>query len=391
MYKRIVFTSLITFSLLVIGHMSVLIIVDPLSITKIKLVAQEFYIKEMRFQAASIINNETFDSAIVGTSMAVNFNPDEANSILKGDFVNLSLDGSLLKERRVVFYPLLANKKIKKLIISLDGATEIQRNQGIPIASWSFLYNDNYIDDFYAYTNRKYMAYINCHSLFQNKLVTVIQKISTRIIRKCQEDHVSSDYKQLGEWQSQPKHNSRFGGISNWIKNKDHDQIKGAIRKIKTAIQDINTYTRSELLKLNSDEHDYNQFEQNIIPLIKENNHTQFILFFPPYSIVRYAIEYQSKPSSFNSYREYVKKVVLETEKYSNAKVYWFSDYEFINDMANYKDIGHYNGEFNSMFLKVFGSQDSNISLQNYEHKLKDLEIRAKAFDLHLFAGNFKE
>lgn len=389
MYKKIVFTSLITFIILIIGHMSVLLIVDPLSISKIRVVAKEFYIKEMRFQAASLINNESFDSAIVGTSMAANFQANEASKLLNGKFLNLSLDGSLLKERKVVLKHLLTNKNVKTLIISLDGATENQRNQGIPINSWSFLYNDNYFDDLYIYTNRKYMEYINCHSLFQNELVTAIQSITARLIRKCPQSNILIDIHGLTEWQSDPKHNTRFGGIQNWIKNKDHGQIKAAIRKTRKAVKDINNYTRSELLKLKSDEHDYNQFEKNIVPLIKENKSTKFILFFPPYSIVKYAIDYQSNPSSFNNYREYVKNVALEAEKYSNVEIYWFSDYEFINDIANYKDNGHYHGKFNSMFLNVFRNENSNISSQNYNTKLEKLENRAKVFNLRLFAENF--
>jgi hypothetical protein len=391
MYKRIFLTSLITVILLVTGHISVLLIVDPLSINKIRLSAKEFYIKEMRFQAAGLINNEKFDSAIVGTSMAANFQADEANTFLGGAFINLSLDGSLLTERYVVLKHLLNNKNIKTLIISLDGATENQRNKGIPIDSWAFLYNDNYFDDFYVYTNRKYMEYLNCHSLFQNELVTAIQNISSRLIRKCPQNKIYSDTSELTGWQSDPRHNARFGGIENWIKNKDHDQIKGAIRQTRKAIEDINNYTRAQLLKLKSDEHDYNQFEHNIVPLFKENSKTKFILFFPPYSIVRYAIDYQSKPSSFNNYREYVQKVVLEAEKHSNVKIYWFSDYEFINDIANYKDNGHYHGKFNSMFLNIFGNENSNITSQNHKVKLEKLESRAKEFNLSIFAENFKE
>jgi len=65
----------------------------------------------MRFQAAGVINKFDFDSAIVGTSIAANFQTSEANIKLGGTFQNISLDGSLLKERKVLLDYLLTKKK----------------------------------------------------------------------------------------------------------------------------------------------------------------------------------------------------------------------------------------------------------------------------------------
>jgi hypothetical protein len=114
-FKRFYYSFFIGFLLLIGIHIIPLVIIDPLNILKLEITKNQFFIKEMRFQAASIINNMEFDSAIIGSSMAENFNAKEANTKLNGNFINLSLSGSLLKERHVVLNYLLAKKMSKTL------------------------------------------------------------------------------------------------------------------------------------------------------------------------------------------------------------------------------------------------------------------------------------
>ncbi len=381
-YKFFLLSSLAVFLLLLLVHMTILVIVDPLSITGFKILNREFFIKEMRFQVAGIINNFDFDSAIVGTSMAENFDAEEASKTLGGKFVNLSLSGSLLKERKVVLDYLLSEKKIKTLIISLDDSTDYQRNGGIPIESWSFLYDGNYWNNYFVYANRKYMPYINCHSIFKNRLVSFL--FGACPARKTR-DKISS----LTEWQSDPAHNKRFGGVDNWIKNRDNEQVKQSIHRI---INATITADRKPSLKAPSAYklYDYSQFKKYIIPLVKHYKNTRFILFFPPYSIFEYAILSQSSSNNLNDYLNFVKDIILETEQYHNVELYWFGNHNFVNHIANYKDLDHYNGSYNSMFLKEFSEKKSIINKANYFKIINEFQQRVKKVDLRKLAEKFR-
>jgi len=381
-FKRYFLTVLISFSILAYGHISTLLFIDPLNISKLELSKNEFFIKEMRFQSAAIINKFSFDSAIVGTSMAENFNASEANEKLGGIFQNLSLSGSLLGERKVLLDYLLTKKNIKTLIISIDGVTGVQRNQGIPIKSWAFLYNKIYLDDFTLYTNKKYQRYISCHSIFESE-------VSNFVFGECPENKISSRVEGLTEWQSSPNHNSRFGGIEKWIEYKNNDQVLTSIEQINTAsnlIQEKSVGEKTSINKL----YDPEEFSKNIIPLIKKYPKTRFILFFPPYSIFRFAINSQTKLGVFLQYKELVRRVVLETGVYSNAEVYWFADKDFIKDISNYKDLTHYSSYYNSVFLGEFSKKHSIIDASNYQRLLDKLEVEANAINLVEFAKKFQ-
>lgn len=65
----------------------------------------------MRQQAAGIINNYDFDSAILGTSMLVNTSAKEANEILGGRFFNISMQASNFYERSFVLQYAIDKKK----------------------------------------------------------------------------------------------------------------------------------------------------------------------------------------------------------------------------------------------------------------------------------------
>lgn len=381
-FKHYLLTFLISLFLFVFGHIFPLLLIDPLNILKFDLSHNEFFIKEMRFQSAAIINKIDFDSAIVGTIMAENFKADEANKKLGGSFQNLSLSGSLLKERKVLLEYLLSEKDVKTLIVSIDGVSDVQRNRGIPIKAWSFLYNKNYLDDFYLYTNRKYTPYISCYLIFDNKF-------SNLIFGECPKKKIRKEIESLTEWQSDPVHNSRFGGIEKWLENKENSQVSKSIENIITASTLVQKKERNLSEKANN-YYDPIEFSKNIVPLIQKYPKTRFILFFPPYSMFKYAIDVQTAPYVFSKYKELVEHVVLETELYPNAEVYWFVDKDFVRDIANYKDLTHYNGHYNSVFLDDFSMKHSIIDFKNYRRLLSKLENKANSVDLVDLANKFK-
>ncbi len=374
-------TTLFVFFCIVAVHLAVLIIVDPLNISQFKLLKNEFHIREMRFQSASIINNEDFDSAIIGSSMAANFNATEASQLLNGKFKNLSLDGSLLKERKVVLDYLFQKKDIKTLIISIDGATQIQRNKGIPLDSWSYLYDQSRLNDYYVYLNTKYMDYLNCHSLLSNNMISMI-------FGDCPRHKIRTDIDDLTEWQSEISHNSRFGGIDKWLQYQQNSQIAYSIGKINQVIRERK---KDEEFHQQSVEVIYamDEFKQNLSVFFQEYKNTRFILYFPPYSIFNYALDASISPAAYKKFKQFVKAVVLEAELYSNVEMYWFADQAFAKDIANYKDLTHYSSEYNSHFINEFKNQESRIHAFNYQYYLDTLDADVKTINLIEFAKSF--
>jgi len=371
MPKKIVFIAFTTFFTLVFGHLAILLIIDPLSIGSRGIKSEEFYIKEMRFQSAGIINNIDFDSAIVGTSMAENFDINEASKILGGKFVNLSTSGSILKERKIILDYLLNKKKIKKLIISLDGATKHQRHKGAPVDAWSILYNNNPFDDMIVYTNNKYFPYVNCLDFFDNSLW---------LFDNCPKSKIVTDLNNLTPWGNSPKTLLLFGGLDSWLSHRNATQ--NSLDAIKNAGNLIKTNKSLRAKENDYNLADYNEFKKNIVPIIIKNPKIKFIFFFPPYSLVSYAIDYQVRPTNFHQYKDFIRNVVLESEKYKNVELYWFNNKDIIDDLANYKDLKHYHPKFNSFFLRAFSKKEFVINVDNYKSLIQSLEVKVSNYNL---------
>lgn len=375
MPKKIVISSLTVFVLMIFLHMGLLLSVDPLSINSKPGSEPEFYIKEMRYQAAGIAKHAEFDSAIVGTSMAANFNAPEASELIDGTFYNLSLEGSLLAERQVLIRYLLEKKNIRTLIVSLDGATTFQRNKGIPVNSWDYLYNAHSIDDLKPYTNFKYFKYLNCHTTYKNDTFAWV-------FGTCPKHKIVSDPHQLTEWQSSLSHNARFGGLEKWVANKTNPQIVSSTEQIRQAVDMLSDESKIVDLLPDINLQDYEQFALHIMPLVESHPETRFVFYFPPYSALKYAIDRQTQNRQFNHYTDFVREIVGNLDRHKNMEIYWFADQEFVKDMANYKDITHYHGDFNSMFLRHFASGRSQLTPTNVEEKLSAFTKMASEYDI---------
>ncbi len=119
-YKKLVFTYLTIISILFSLFFGLLYIYDPMQIFHKPWGRPITFSKNMRQQAAGIINNYSFDSIILGTSMLENTSSKEASKLFGGKFINISLSGSSFYERSYILKYALRKKNIKTVIYSLD-------------------------------------------------------------------------------------------------------------------------------------------------------------------------------------------------------------------------------------------------------------------------------
>lgn len=373
--RKFIIVTCMSGCLFLAGHLIPLIAIDPLNVSRLELSDNEFYIREMRFQSAGIINKIDFDSVIIGSSMAENFQPQKSSKVLGGAFQNLSLSGSLLSERKVVLEYLFSKKEISTVLISIDGVTRVQRNAGIPLDAWSQLYNDKYYDDFRVYLSRKFSPYLSCHSSLDNT-------ISHWLFGNCPHEKIRLSLEELTEWQSDPQQNSRFGGIEAWLKHKNNQQVSSSIKLINNAIATSSAIQGHKKINSENAIYDANEFSQNISPIIHAQPDTRFILFFPPYSVFHHAVTKSLEPDVYLQYLELVKALVLETRKFPNAELYWFQDKGFTRNIENYKDLTHYHQDINNLILENFSRGKSRLTEDNYLTLLDSFEQQVAATDL---------
>lgn len=351
--------------------------VDPYRIFHKPWFRDNYYTGEMRILASGLINTESFDSIILGTSMAENFSPAEASSVFGTKFVNISLSGSSLAERSLVLNYALEKRKLSDVVYSLDlFAFEADSTVNSPIAPYVYLYDSNPWNDVLIYaSNLKTFRFAFCKNLLisSDKLCS-----NTR------------DLENIVEWHSDQEHSKRFGGLNKWLEAKNNPQIQDSLKTIST---NINTITSGnvkaiDLVKVADSKLKHQQvFRANLLNTIAKYPETKFYLFFPPYSRLNYAITKQSDPQRFENYLEILRFVVSDCAQYSNVTVFGFETEPFIDDIANYKDTSHYHQQFNSKMLYWMKQGKHELTQQNIGQYIEVITERATNYPLQEIGG----
>lgn len=351
---------------------------DPMQIFHKSYLTKDLHLHEnMRQQATGIIKNYKFDSIILGTSMLENTSAVEASNLLGGNFVNISMSGSDFYERNLVLSYALRKKNIKKVIYSLDYFAYQQQRRGDPlnkISTFDYLYDSNPINDFKLYWNDKFF-----------KCIITLSKDS-----KCIGIQKTLEYPNA--WFL--SYSDKFGGLDNWIKVKEHEQIKSNFNQIFL----FDAYIKKNLKILPFDQNyelklkttkDY--IDETILSTVSKNPNTEFILFFPPYSRIFYAAWKQYDLLSYQIYKETIQYLVGKSSNYKNLKVYGFDDNDFIDDIANYKDLNHYSHLINSKMLNNFKNANGLLTKENVEQYIDISEKKALNYNITEISDKIKE
>jgi hypothetical protein len=356
------------------GFVGVGWLVDPYRIFHKPWVRDDYYPNDsvMRVEASGIINTEEFASVILGTSMAANFSPAEASRVFGNRFVNISLDGASVAERAVVLNRVLHTKNIREVVYSLDG---LQNGPAAatdtPIAPHLYLYDDNRWNDLLIYaSNLRFLRYVFCRNLL------VPGDLFCKNTR---------DLETLVEWYSDPDHNRRFGGLKKWLEAKNNSQIRGALEDISKSIRTINrgeskAVDRTAVKHARTFHEDV--FRTRFLAFAKDYPETRFYIFFPPYSRLNYAIKKQTNPQEFEIYLDTIRLVVEAAAAYPNVRVFGFDREPFVDDLANYKDTGHYHPLYNSRILHWMKNGEHELTVANLDAYIDDITGRAANFPI---------
>lgn len=320
------------------------------------------YSSNMRVQAAGLINNLDFDSVILGNSHMENTSCREAENVFGGKFINVSLSGSNLYERAVLLDRILSKGNIKTVYLMLASRLDKVGHGKYAIKNWDYLYDGNRFNDI------KY--YFNSHDLL---CILTFSKSPTCV----------GTYKDLDRpnaWYSYPTHNSRFGGVDNWIKHYTNNQLRPVLTQtIPNAIQKKSKGVSNEVSLKVIEQIDVTVAE-TLEKFVKKYPETNFYCYFNPDSLLSRSV--QNAFGRFDFYKEFVKETVKILTPYPNVKIYGFDNLEFTQDLSYYKDLTHYQPKINSMLLKLISENKYRLSSENVESYLNKLTWRVEKYDL---------
>ncbi len=362
-YHRFIILLLVPILTITLTTITLLYQYDPLRLFSRHADEPIRVVSDLRQQAISFIRYTDYESVILGSSIMENASADQATKLFDEQFINLSLSGSTYFIRSFPLRKILQNRPVKTIIYSVDFLYKAAYGD-LPV---DYLYDDNRLNDFAVYLNKKYMQ---CLLEWSNS-------------DSCRGVETTLDMPK--NWMQYESHMKRFGGAESWKKNQDNAQIAHALKNWGMAIEAVEN--NSPILIPKRQEKYYTekitqQLNEGLITYVRKYPNTRFIAVFPPYFINLFAQWQQSYPSRMCRYLHTLRYLVKQSEHYPNLQVYAFINNDYTNDIANYKDETHYHPDINRAMIAEIAAGKNRVTSENLDIIIRLLQNRAASYDL---------
>lgn len=335
---KILLIKIIVLTTLAIGPLMLFdFIIDPYQFYRIPSIYQQCFNSNQRIQNPGLAKNYEAQTLIIGTSMTENFSPEYIGRVLSSKTLKLSISGGSAYEQNLILNVALNNKdNIKNIIWGLDYGSLKGEINAVDDSQFEFpyyLYDKNPLNDY------KYL--INISTLRESSKVLL------------DNDKYNHDLLKLNTWGD----NLEFSKAA----------VQRSYKNMVTMDFDSSLYNVTNMK---------NNFDANILPIIKQNPDINFYMYFPPYSILHY---------KFFMEKDLLDDLVLlkeyayeQTENISNFNLYDYQmDYDLIYNLDNYKDTAHHNSKINDFIIdKIVAGE--YMATDAYPTKLKEWEQKIR-------------
>jgi hypothetical protein len=121
-------------------------------------------------------------------------------------------------------------------------------------------------------------------------------------------------------------------------------------------------------------------FESNVLPHLRRNRDTDFMLLHLPYSILKY--EQMAMLGNLTDYQEFKKYVYSATKELGNVRLYDFQvAKEITHDLANYRDLSHFHQRINTWMLEQIAADRYRVNAETVERYHAELLAQVEDFD----------
>lgn len=306
-------------------------VIDPFFHYHAPLEGLEYPIDNQRYQNDGIVKNFSYDALITGTSMTENFKNSEFDALFGVHSVKASYSGGTFEEVfSTVQQAIAANPDLKIVIFSMEewflfsGKEMILADGEYP----TYLYDEDPFNDV------KYL--LNKEILCSNTL---------GVLEYTRSGQTTTSFDDYGSWD----------GIFPY----DAENVLGNYERAPKA--DTTAELREDLVVRLTD-----TVQNTIVKTAKEHPDIQFLCFFPPYSILNWDSHNQD-----GTLQRLVQAFTLATQQMleaDNIQLYsFYTDYDTVTDLDQYRDTVHYSGAVNSLLLQRMHDGEYRLTRDNYQ------------------------
>lgn len=275
------------------------------------------------YSNAGIAKSYEYDSIIIGSSMTENFRPSQLDRLFGGQFVKLCINGGTPFNHKQMMDMAFSTHDVKRVFYGLD------------VDALSF---------FYVTPKAEMPTYLYDNNLTNDVKYWFNQSVLFKYIPKC--------LMTLG--QSNPNHRDT---MYTW--GKDFAYGSDAVLSSRIISQEEYEQTPLEDDPVLSQQSMLN-VEYNFVPYVEAHPDTEFIFFFPPYSLMRWYQFYTYGTLHYNlTQKEAVVKRLLP---YENVKIYDLqTQLDWILNLDHYVDYEHYGPHINDQIAEIIAADQCRI------------------------------
>lgn len=288
----------------------------------------QYPINNQRYQNDGIVRNFSYDALITGTSLAENFKTSEFDALFGTNSVKVCYSGGTYAEITFNLHQALeANPGIRYVLYGLDewnlygGRDLILADGEYP----TYLYDNNPLNDANYLLNKEILC---------SNTIEVL------------------DYTHRGN------STTSFDEYSSWETPCGKETILANYTRVPVAEQAV-AFTEDIAKTMREN------LEGNILALANAHPDTQFLYFFPPYSILNWDAHQREKILDLH-----INAMTLASEiltQADNIQLYsFYNDFETCTNLDNYRDIVHYHSGINSLLLQRMHRGEYRLTKDNY-------------------------
>lgn len=299
-------------------------------------------LNNQRYQNDGIVRHFDYDALITGTSMTENFKTSELDALFGVRSVKVSYSGASFPELITTLEQALEhNPKLGTVLLCMDqwflssGRELIQADGDYPL----YLYDDNPFNDVEYLLNRE---------IFFGSTLAVLNHTKKGLPT------------------------TSFDEYSSWVFPYDAQIVLSNYNRPEPAEALAITEADTALLK--------DTMENTLIRLARAYPDTEFIVYFPPYSILTWDSWIREGLFSRNLalFRQ-ASELFLQEE---NIRFFsFYSDFDTITDLNNYRDMVHHSDRINSLLLQRFRSGEFLLTKDTCQQHWQEVEDFYSSFD----------
>ncbi|MBB4424329.1 hypothetical protein GGD66_002875 [Bradyrhizobium sp. CIR48] len=344
----------------VLGAALLTYVVDPLQLFRPSRSA--FYSDDTRVQNAGLIRSQSFDTAFMGTSLAIHFRQSDIDRALGVRSLKLAMTGSNSRQQAFVLEQAIAGGA-RRVIWAMDDfifvdAADIEADPYLSV-------------DLYRGTAKGIASYLFSAAMAKESLFTLLRSVPPLqgpLTRAAPFLPVKFAFADVDDIYALPR---------------DFDIAREYnARRTLAAFAYITSPVRSRFL---GEGYGYDamvrHFERDAIGLITRHPDVTFDIYFPPYSILQFVAMRDASPETLKIVTDVTAVVAQRLTQLPNVRLHDFRAVKAVtHDLENYGDVIHHSPVVDAKVLQWLASGEYRVDPKMPTASLDELKAQVEAY-----------